>query len=150
MFTGLMSNGRGLFNLNRLYLSLTQFGDSLNLFRNWILLKKLWESHLKWIWNKLLLLLLLLLNCCCCCCFTEINSIIFILRKECFYSWVVIGNWRSMLLNIYLPCVHWGIHRKMKLKKCIVGRPEYFDMVNKTKQKKIKLKKKETKTKTKK
>ena len=30
----------------------------------------------------------------------------------------------------------------MKLKKCIVGRPEYFDMVNKTKQKKIKLKKK--------
>ena len=32
--------------------------------------------------------------------------------------------------------------QKMKLKKCIVGRPEYFDMVNKTKQKKIKLKKK--------
>ena len=53
---------------------------------------------------------------------------------------------------IYLPCVHWDIHRKMKLKKCIVGRPGYFDMVNKTKQKKIKLKKtnkKETKTKTK-
>ena len=30
----------------------------------------------------------------------------------------------------------------MKLKKCIVGRPEYFDMVNKTKQNKIKKKKK--------
>ena len=47
-----------------------------------------------------------------------------------------------MLLNIYLfaLCPYWGIHRKMKLKKCIVGRPGYFDMVNKT-QKKIKLKK---------
>ena len=35
----------------------------------------------------------------------------------------------------------------MKLKKCIVGRPGYFDMVNKTKQKKIKFlkNKKETK-----
>ena len=51
---------------------------------------------------------------------------------------------------IYLACVHWGIHRKMKLKKRIVGRHEYYDMVNKTKQKKIKFKKKETKTKTKK
>ena len=43
---------------------------------------------------------------------------------------------------IYLPCVHRGIHRKMKLKKCIVGRPEHFDMVNKAKNK-IKLKKKQ-------
>ena len=65
-----------------------------------------------------------------------------------------IGNWRSMLLNISI-CPVLSIeasYRKMKLKKCIVGRPGYFDMVNKTKQKKIKLKKikKETKTKTKK
>ena len=37
----------------------------------------------------------------------------------------------------------------MKLKKCIVGRPGYFDMVNKTKQKKIKLKKKEKRNKNK-
>ena len=35
---------------------------------------------------------------------------------------------------IYLSSVDWGIHRKMKLKICIVGRPGYFfDMVNKTK-----------------
>ena len=55
---------------------------------------------------------------------------------------------------IYLPCVHIEAYtEKMKLKKCIMGRPGYFDMVNKTKQNKTKLKKqkkkKETKTKTK-
>ena len=38
----------------------------------------------------------------------------------------------------------------MKLKKCIVGRPGYFDMVNKTTENKIKKDKKQTKTKTKK
>ena len=43
---------------------------------------------------------------------------------------------------IYLPCVHWGLHRKMKLKKCIVGRPGYlYDMVNKRKVNKRKVQK---------
>ena len=37
----------------------------------------------------------------------------------------------------------------MKLKKCIVGRPGYFDMVNKTKQNKIKFKKNKKRNKNK-
>ena len=59
------------------------------------------------------------------------------------YNWNLELEIEEACFWIYLfaLCPYWGIHRKMKLKKCIVGRPGYFDMVNKTKQNKIKLKK---------